>query len=413
MIQLLHADDQSTVGRPPGPLRFGLVLVFLLLPAPGAAQVPPELTWQAEVRPRFFAREPVEGQWDHWVSARTRVGLDVRFQAGLGLFIQLQDVRFWGEETTHRDRSADAVDFHQAYLEVDSVPGIGGLIRAGRQEVSLAEGRFIAAPDWGQAGQSFDGVRWMWPLGGGRVDLIYLRLREGSAPAHEYSADMMGAWVALPVAGLGSLEFLALHDRSGEPDGNRQSTMGSIWRKDVGGLSFRAQGMVQVGERNGVDLSAWMLALRGTLSTFDGKGSVTLWYDRLSGDPDPTDHRTESFSNLFGARHRYYGRGDYFLTLPDDTGGLGLQDSAVKVAYSPTPVLSCNLDLHHFSTTEAGALSSRHLGAEADLWVRYRFREALALEVGYSVIRAGTAMEELGRLEGTGNAVYFMSSVAF
>jgi len=377
-----------------------LSLAFSLSPGAMAGQSQPTLTWQGEIRPRLYGREPVDGQWDHWISMRTRLALDARLEQGLGIFLQIQDVRFWGEEVTHRDRSGDAVDFHQAYLEVDAIPGIGGLIRGG-------------PPDWGQGGQSFDGVRWIRPLGESRLDLVYLRLREGSSSSHDHSADFLAAWLALPVEGLGSVDLLAIHDRSGEPDGTGQSTVGSIWKKNSGPLSFRAQGMYQFGKRAGIDVSAYMLAAQGTLAVLDGKGTLTLWYDHLSGDRDPDDDELGAFSTLFGARHRYYGRADYFLNIPHDTGGLGLQDAALKLVFTPSPLLSLNLDLHCFLTAEEGTLSSRHLAEEADLWIRYRFREALALEVGYSLTWAGTAMEELDRLEGTGNVGYFMTSLQF
>ncbi|MFH1765637.1 MAG: alginate export family protein [Gemmatimonadota bacterium] len=406
----LHHIDASLPSRLSlkGPL-----LALLLVPSIAMGQSQPTLTWQGEIRPRLYAREPVAGQWDHWIEMRTRLALDARMEPGLGFFIQIQDVRFWGEETSNRDRSADAVDFHQAYLEVDSIPGIGGLIRGGRQEVTLAEGRFIAAPNWGQAGQSFDGLRWIRGVGGAPLNLVYLRLREGSSTPHDYSADFMAGWLALPAQDFGSVEFLAIHDRSSEPDGNRQSTVGSIWKKRSGDLSIRVQGMYQFGERGGVDVSAHMLAAQGSLALMDGKGTVTLWYDHLSGDHDAEDDEVGAFSTLFGARHRYYGRADYFLNIPEDTGGLGLRDAALKLALSPNPRLTMNLDLHHFRTSETGTLSNRHLAEELDLWIRYRFREALRLEVGYSLTWAGAAMEELDRLEGTGNVGYVMTSMRF
>jgi len=391
----------------------GSLVAVLLSPALTAGQNQPTLTWQGEVRPRLYGREPVNEQWDHWISMRTRLGLHARMEPGLGLFIQIQDVRFWGEELSNRDRSADAVDFHQAYLEVDSIPGIGGLVRAGRQEVGLAEGRFIAAPDWGQAGQSFDGIRWIRPMGDAHLDLVYLRLQEGSFSSHDHTADFLAAWAGFAVDGLGRVDLIGIHDRSGGPDRTGQSTVGSIWKKTSGSISFRVQGMCQFGEREGADVSAYMLAAQGNLAVLDGKGTITLWYDHLSGDSDPGDDHVGVFSTLFGARHRYYGRADYFLNIPDDTGGLGLRDGAVKLALTPSPGLSLNLDLHSFLTAEIGALSSRHLAEEADLWIRYRFREALALEVGYSLTWAGTAMEELDRLEGTGNVGYFMTSLQF
>lgn len=398
----------------PSSLRLaGSFLVVLLSPALSAAQARPTLTWQGEIRPRFYGREPVDGQWDSWISMRARLGLDARIEPGLGLFIQVQDVRLWGEELSNRDSRADAVDFHQAYLQVDSIPGIGGLLRGGRQEVSLAEGRFIAAPDWGQAGQSFDGLRWIRPMGEPHLDMLYLRLQEGSSLAHEQTADLYAAWLSFPAGGFGMVDFLGLHDRSGGPEGNAQSTVGSLWKKRSGSVSFRFQGMYQYGRRAGQDVSAYLLAAQGTLAVLEGKGAVTLWYDHLSGNRDREENKVGAFSTLYGGRHRYYGRADYFLDIPRDTGGLGLRDAALKLALTASPLLTMNLDLHAFFTTEQGTLTSQHLAEEADLWVRYRFRQALALEVGYSLTWAGTAMEELGRLEGTGNVGYVMTSFRF
>jgi len=348
---------------------------------------------------------------------RTRLGLDARLPQGIGLFIQVQDVRFWGEELSNRDRSADAVDFHQAYLEVDSVPGVGGLIRAGRQEVHLGEGRLISAPDWGQGGQSFDGLQWIRPFEAGHVNLLYLRTQEGTALDHDFSADFTAAWMNLAVGETGSLDFLGIHNRTGEPNGTSQTTIGPTIKGGSGPVNFKLQGLYQFGDRVGVDVSAYMVAVSGAIEVLDGRGKVTLWYDHLSGDDDAGedsgDRELGSFTTLYGARHRFFGRGDYFLDIPRDTENLGFRDAALKLAFSPTPLLSLNLDVHAFSTAERGAVSSQTLAQEVDIWIKYRFRDALDLEAGYALTWAGEAMEELGRLEGTGNSVYLMSSFHF
>ena len=156
-----------------------------------------------------------------------------------------------------------------------------------------------------------------------------------------------------------------------------------------------------------------MLAVSTRIQVLNGRGNVTLWYDRLSGDSDPLDPDEAAFSTLFGARHRYYGRADYFLDIPEDTGHLGLSDAALKLALRPNPRLTVNMDLHSFRTTELGGLTSQRLGEEVDFWALYLFREALQVEAGFSVIRAGDAMEELGRLEGTGTMAYVMTSLSF
>ncbi|MGW8265783.1 MAG: alginate export family protein [Longimicrobiales bacterium] len=390
-----------------------LLLVPFLHPSCLRGQDKPALTWQGEIRPRFESREPLLGGWTHVMSMRTRIGLRVQMEGGLALFFQPQDVRFWGEETTVRDRSADAIDFHQAYLEVGDLPGIGGTIRAGRQEVAIGESRLMGAPDWGQAGQTFDGARWNRPVGGHRLEVTYLQIREDFAPDHDYDEVFLAASYLVPVREGETAEVYAVHDRNAEPEATRQTSLSGIWKKDTEAFSLRLQGIYQVGERAGVDVRAYLLAVSGAVNVLDGRGSVTLWYDRLSGDENPDDDVVRVFSTLYGARNRFYGRADYFLFIPFQTNGLGLQDGAVKLAYAPHPALSMNLDLHAFRTSAQGEVSSRRLGEEADAWIRYQFRRYLTVQAGYSLTWAGPAMEELGILEGTGNFGYLMTSLKF
>ena len=230
------------------------LLALLLCPAGVVAQAPPTITWHGEVRPRIETREATNGSRDLVTSMRTRIALDAMTESGLRLFIQPQDVRDWGEEMSERDRSADAVDFHQAFLEVGRLPLAGGLIRVGRQEVALAEERFLGAPDWGQAGQTFDGLLWSRTSRDSRLDAVYLTLRESWAPAHEHDADLLAVWYVLPPTGIGSVEILGIRDRELKPGPTRQNTAGGIWRGSPGPFSFRLQGMFQFGERDGRDV---------------------------------------------------------------------------------------------------------------------------------------------------------------
>lgn len=389
-------------------------LTQTVLAAPIQAQSRPELTWEAEIRPRFEAREPVAGKWIEFTSMRTRIGLRARMEEGLGLFLQIQDVRTWGEETSPRDRAANALDVHQAYLEVEALPLIGGMLRAGRQEVAIGESRLVGAPDWGQAGQAFNGARWLRPLGKGELDLTFLQIRESFLSLiHEYEEVLLAASYALPLGRGGTAQVYALHDRDTEQERTQQTSVAGIWRKEHGAFALRTQGIYQTGDRKGQEVKAYLLALSASVKLLEERASVTLWYDRLSGDEDPEDDVVRVFSTLFGARNRYYGKADYFLIIPLQTGGLGLQDAAVKLAYAPTSNLSLNLDLHSFRTSAIGELSSRRLGEEVDAWIRYPFRNHLTVRCGYSLTWAGAGMEELEILQGRGHFAYLMTSLKF
>ena len=189
--------------------------------------------------------------------------------------------------------------------------------------------------------------------------------------------------------------------------------MGGNWRGAWRALTFRTQGFYQTGRRGGAKVRAFMLSGEAGVPFSGDKGSVTLWYDYLSGDGRPGEDETGAFSTLYGARNRYYGRADYFTDIPVSTAGLGLSDAVFKLALRPMETTSVNLDLHSFRTAHKGRLSSRHLGEEADLWVRHQFSPYMTLQAGTSLTWADSAMEELGLLEGTGTFVYFMTSLRF
>ena len=390
-----------------------LAMVLHLLPQPLASQSVPVVTWQGEIRPRAEQRKPVEGGWESFVSMRTRIAAHVRMEGGLGLFFQLQDVRTWGEEAGVRDRSADNMDFHQAYLEVGELPAVGGLMRAGRQEVDIAESRLMGAPNWGQGGQTFDGARWIRPAGDHRFELVALRIAESSTPAHQESSDFLAAWYHLPEAAGGTADLFLVHDRvTGSPE-TSQSSLGGVWKRSLSPFDFTLQGIYQTGTREGLDVEASLISAQGTLNLANDAASVTLWYDRLSGDDDLEDDVTKAFTTLYGARNRYYGRADYFLDIPGNTRGLGLLDAALKLSWTPRRELRVNLDLHAFRTSRQGNLGSQRLGEELDGWVRLRAREHLTLQAGYSVVWGGPGMEALELLTGNGYFGYFMTSLRF
>lgn len=398
---------------PEGRLRALFVLVFLLGPSPAQAQSEATLRWSGEIRPRIQTREPESGEWDGFTSMRTRIGLDAQMDEGLRFLVQFQDVRLWGEETGTRDGTADALDFHQAYLEVGDLPWVGGSIRAGRQEVGLGEQRLVGAPFWGQGGQTFDGMRYTAEAASTQLDVVFLKLQEGSAPAHDRDAEIMAGWFSTAIPNGGSADLFLVHDRASGPERTSQSTLGGTWKAETGPWSFRLQGMYQFGDREGLQVSAHLLAARAGVSVWDDRGTVTLWYDRLSGDDHPADAEVRVFSTPFGARNRFYGRADYFRDIPAETGGLGLHDAVLKLSFTPSPVADLYLDAHSFRSAAPGPSGSRRFGEEVDFWATYQARDHLTLRAGYSVTWAGPLLEELDRLSGIGNFGYFMTTVRF
>ncbi len=156
-----------------------------------------------------------------------------------------------------------------------------------------------------------------------------------------------------------------------------------------------------------------MFGARVGLDVADDKATVTLWYDYLSGDDDPGDGETKVFDTLFATNHKFYGFADLFLNIPAHTGGLGLQDMAVKLAYRPEGPWSFGADLHSFRVAEEGSLSGAHLGEEIDLTGTYRYSSNATIQGGLSYIAQDDPWGELGRLSENMWWGYVMLNVTF
>ncbi len=387
---------------------------LLAVPAILPAQEPPKVTLGGQLRPRLETRTPVRGSRDTFTSLRVRGSLEAHLEGGVRVFVQLQDVRLFGEEgNTLTDYRADALDLHQGWVELAEVPGIGGTARIGRQEMVFGEQRLVGAVDWAQQGRSFDGLRYTTPsLGGFKPDLFVMRLQEATASTQEDDATFFGAYGRLGLEEGGTVDLYALATTDSREEGTNEATLGALWTGGAGPVDFRLEGSLQTGERHGEDVSAFMVGGRAGTKVRETV-TLTLWYDFLSGDEDPDDGEIGVFSTLFATNHPFYGLADYFTDIPLHTGGLGLQDAAVKVAWAPAPGTTLSADLHSFRTTQEGDLSTRSLADELDLTLTHRLTSALTVTGGYSFVDARDGMKELGRLEENAHWAYLMLNAAF
>jgi hypothetical protein len=392
----------------------GALLLALLATAPTlGAQELPKLTFKGQVRPRIEVSSPGTGNWDSFTSMRVRASIAAQLEGDVKVFIQFQDVRLFGEEgSTLGDYQADNFDLHQGYLELEDVPGVGGMLRAGRQEMPLGEQRLVGAVNWSQQGRSFDGVRYSTSADKLNLDFFGMKLTEASSAQQVYDSEFFGAWGQLATGEVGKLDFFGLFTQDSRDDGTEELTFGALWRGDAGPVQVRAEGSVQGGTRGAEDVSAYMMGLRAG-TELPGGGTVTLWYDYLSGDEDPTDGEAGVFSTLFATNHGFYGYADFFTNIPVHTGGLGLRDAAVKFSFAPFSMTRFNVDLHNFQTAQEGSLSTQSLGNEIDLTLNRTLSPGVALVTGYSFFKADDGMIELGRLSEDAHWFYLMLNAEF
>ncbi|MDH3497347.1 MAG: alginate export family protein [Gemmatimonadota bacterium] len=375
------------------PVPTALILLLTLgavFPHPGSAQAPaPTITPHGELRLRGEADARTANFGDDMATlSRIRFGARAELMPWVRAFIQLQDSRAWGTETnTLTDASADQLDLHQGYVELDALGFTG---RLGRQELLLGDERLVGAVGWTNTARSFDGAVIWRTIGKAEVRGFWMNVAERDAllatgldPQANQGFDddgwLLGSWASVP-AGPATVELTLLHDRNAATD--ESWTAGARVHSRQGPILVEAAGAYQFGP----DRAAYFLS--GKLGTVVGKGSVAAQVDWLSGDDDLIDAERTAFTTLYATNHKFYGYMDYFLALPAQTGQAGLVDAMARLTVPLPQQWRVRGDLHYFRTHRALA-GETFLGVEGDVVVDRPLGKYAGLEIGGSVFSPG------------------------
>jgi len=380
-----------------------------------------EVWVKAQLRDRFetTGRKDLELHTrSELISQRSRLGLGVRLFSQYEVFAQVQDVRLWGSETdTLGDFSANGFDLHQAWAQVKIWRGL--YLRIGRQELAYDDQRLVGTVDWSQQGRSFDAARLWWRGGPLRAEAFYARTREKDGDdTVVQDKHFFGVWLKLVKLKLvqPSLILLTEIDWNEGTDRHRE-TLGTRVHGGWKGLSYDLAFYYQLGhdDLNALNYSAYLFAGRvGYRAPLVTKPGVLLWAELVSGDGDPDDRTIRSFDTLFATNHKFYGLMDFFLNLPNHTGGGGLQDFGGRLYLAPVAGLWVAADYHYFRLMERNAAGDQSLGHEIDFTVRYRLRRWVSVQAGYSALVPGAALASLkGGQSHSEHWFYLQTDVAF
>lgn len=386
-----------------------LSLALFLLPSGLVGQeadAGPETELSAEVRARTEAQTVGPDRdldADTWL--RSRLAVDLA-QDGIGrLFVQVQDARRFGEELSTMDASAEALDLHQAYLELgDAWSGLEARARVGRQEVRWGGERLIGAVGWSNTGRSFDGLRASLtsPDVGWTVEGLAVVVTDRDGPGREVEDRLLSGLRA--TAGQAALSLLredGYRDGTSAVDRSRYTAHLTLDGELPAGLSARAEGAYQWGDRADGSVSAGMAGIRlRRRSPRAVVPFVSVGADWLSGDGVVGDGRRTSFSTLFATNHKFYGYQDFFLDVPAATARRGLVDLRARADLELHPDVSLRVEPHAFVTAEATADDARALGRELDLTLPVSLPGAASLQLGYSVFWPDAAAREVGLAAG-------------
>ena len=393
--------------------RYGLVAVVLGLAGSAGAsgQESVELSGELRLRGEVERPAPVDTT-DGFVLSRARLGVLAALANRASVFLQVQDARTFGEETSTVDGSADRLDVHQAWLELVTGMGRSELsLRAGRQEIALGNERLVGPVGWSNTGRSFDAARltlagaeagWQVTALAAVVGERGRRL-QGTEPVPERSDHLLlGAYGDTRV-----LDVYGLFDRSATYrtwTGIDRGTLGArVELPPQSGLSAWAEGALQVGNQlldggTPQDISAYLLGGRVNYGMPAGVlANVGVGADYLSGDETPADDEYGAFNVMYHTGHKWYGYLDLWLDPAARTGDRGLVDMMGNVTLRLREGWPLALDVHRFSTAEERAADgASDLGWEVDATLPITIAPNQRLQLGYSAYRNGDAMPVLG-----------------
>ncbi|OQY28605.1 MAG: hypothetical protein B6244_06770 [Candidatus Cloacimonetes bacterium 4572_55] len=395
--------------------KFGiLVLIFsFLIPGLGVAddlEKNLDITGQMRIRHELNDKDFNEDT-DSFRNSflRTRINFRTKFEDKLNVFVQVQDARVFGtESSTLADGSADALDIHQAYFQINRLFWSWLSMKTGRMEMVYGGQRLIGAVGWHNIGRSFDGSKLTFTFDPVEVDIFSALLYEsGQAPDSADGDQFFGGIYAKTHFLEGhTLDFylLANVDTQENADEDPLSTLGTFgayYKGKFSAVDLEAEIAFQGGEDNTgaekVDIAASMIT--GSVGyTLDHKlkPRIAIGIDMLSGnDPDKGDEYG-CFNTLFATNHKFYGFMDYFLNVPLHTSGAGLTDMMVKASLHPCKKIMVKADFHMFATSEKVDINGSEedaLGTEVDLTLVFKYLKNVKFNLGLSFFSPDEVMK--------------------
>jgi len=398
------------------------------------------IKFKAQVRHRFQAANTdfcKDTDYAYINLLRTRLGMVVHTSNGVEAFIQLQDSRIMGEETsTLTDGTADAMDLHQGYFKVKDFADLPVDVKIGRMEVAYGPQRLIGSVGWHNIGRSFDGFIFTVKVDKAKIDLFNLKQVEAGADSDDGDMNVYGAYADLKLIEKHKTQAFFIYQSRAQTDVPADSTndlarftAGVYAKGSFSGFHHETEFAYQGGTvtpfgvpANEKDVSAMMFALNVGYSPPDVsfKPDVTVGVDYLSGDDDPADDTHKAFDTMYATNHKYYGYMDYFMNIPatfalKGTNGLGLMDMHVKLSAKPRPKGLIRLAFHMFNTVEdytstVDQSTMTALGNEVDLTMKRKYNNNVTFVGGASMFMPGDIFKEV---KGEDNSTFFFLQSIF
>lgn len=382
------------------------VCLFILAPAIvyGQWSIEGEFRPRSEYRNGYRVLRTPDSDPAFFVSQRARLG--IKYQSDIyRIKIAGQDIRTWGGVGQLQDEAN--LNIHEAWAEVNLAETLG--LKLGRQELVYDDSRLLGNVNWTQPARSHDALKLKFrdAANGFNVDIGAAYNQEAEQLlGNNYSIDnykmMLYLWANKAWDGF-HISALALTDgfQNGNGSVDYRYTFGTYLAYSVNRWNMTGSFYQQNGDdrlRRGINARMFAIKASHDLQPF----RISTGYDYLSGgdaeDANPVRH---TFSTLYATNHKFYGTMDYFLNIPADTRGGGLQDLHAKARYQASASMALDLTYHHFLLANKVRspgntdLLKKDLGSEFDLSVSLQFSDEVAFRLGYSALMPTSSLERI------------------
>lgn len=374
------------------------------------------VTVGGEVRERYEFRDNADFNSNasdtlSFVGSRIRLHLGYEVTPDIAFFLQMQDSRLFGSETSTASNEKN-LDLHQGYLTVKNLAG-PLTMTLGRQEMVFGDSRLVGNFGWSNIARSFDGIKLGYSTARARTDVWVATVKKfanldpdpaftSSNRKEQTFFGIYHGWSGIPgmmwepyamflwdTGSGGSITDPAARDQRRVTLGLRVASQALAESAD-----YTAEGAYQFGGIQGRDIRAYAFAVKaGYTLPVALKPRIGIEYDRASGDDNSSDDKFETFENLFPTNHIHYGYMDY-------VGWRNMQDLRFSLGVKPTKVSSISVDYHWFwlaekrdnwyrasghifRTTPTTGNTKAELGQEINLVAYTMIKEKLRLEAGY------------------------------
>ncbi|MFH1198146.1 MAG: alginate export family protein [bacterium] len=376
-----------------------------------------------QLRPRLdFDNKDFSGDTkvSTYTTLRSRLGVQFMPSKDVNGFIQIQDGRMFGTESSPTANTAN-VDLHQAYFEIKDFFSLPVDVKVGRMEASYGNERLFGVSDWGTTGRSLDGF--LMKLKTNSFDLEFLGFQEIEKSLPDDYEDMYVLAVHGDIkfaSGYKVMPFI-IWQRKLPSEILDRYTLGMYVKGDVFGFTHETEFSYQLGSitpaTQKMDISAFLVAFNAGY-TFNEvlKPTISAGIDYLSGDDNSDDDKYKVFNTLYGTGHKYLGYMDYFTNIPKDTDEKGIMDLHLKFSMNPFENFKVAFAGHLFNAAQEMSLAdgtkSKDFGFESDLTLNYKYSNNVSLQGGASLFSPGDIFKET-KGEDTSSWIYLMAVVNF